>query len=350
MDTITASIVGGSGYAGGELLRLLLDHPHVQIKQVTSERQAGKFVRGAHPNLRGRTDMQFSPAASLEAVDVLFLSTPHGVSMGSIDRYLSLANVIIDLSSDFRLRNPGDYDTWYHHPHPKPELLAEFVYGMPELHREQMREARYIASPGCNATASILGLYPLVRAGVLDPAMPLVIESKTGSSGAGGESGAASHHPERSGVIRSFKPTGHRHTGEVLQELTWEGRTPQVALSVTSVEAVRGILTTAHAYLKEPLEDKDLWKIFRGAYKGEPFMRIVKEATGLHRVPEPKILTGSNYCDVGFERDPHSKRVVVLAAIDNLMKGASGQAVQAMNIRCGFPETTALTFPGLHPV
>ena len=350
MEQVTASIVGGSGYAGGELVRLLLGHPNVQIQQVTSERQAGKFVRTMHPNLRGRTDLTFSPMEALEHVDVLFLCTPHGVTMGKIEQFLEKANIIIDLSADFRLRNPADYPMWYGHAHSKPALLDEFVYGMPELHREQIREARYIASPGCNASAAILGLYPLARAGVLDPAMPIVIESKTGSSGAGGESGLASHHPERSGVIRSFKPTGHRHSAEVIQELTFDGRVPPIAMSVTSVEAVRGILTTSHAFLKESLEDKDLWKIFRGAYKGEPFMRIVKEASGIHRNPEPKILTGSNYCDVGFERDPHSNRVVVLAAIDNLMKGASGQAVHSMNIRCGFPETTALEFAGLHPV
>ena len=350
MERITASIVGGSGYAGGELVRLLLEHPHVQIQQVTSARQAGKFVRSMHPNLRGRTDLTFTPMEALEPVDVLFLCTPHGVTMGKIDQFLDKANIIIDLSADFRLRNPADYPMWYGHAHAKPELLGEFVYGMPELHRDAIRDARYIASPGCNATAAILGLYPLAKAGVLDPQMPVVIESKTGSSGAGGESGLASHHPERSGVIRSFKPTGHRHSAEVIQELTVDGRAQPIAMSVTSVEAVRGILTTSHAFLKEPLEDKDLWKIFRGAYKGEPFMRIVKEASGIHRNPEPKILTGSNYCDVGFERDPHSDRVVVLAAIDNLMKGAAGQAVHSMNIRCGFPETAALEFAGLHPV
>ncbi len=349
-EQVTASIVGGSGYAGGELLRLLLGHPNVTVRQVTSERQAGKFVRTMHPNLRGRTDLTFTPMDALEPVDVLFLCTPHGVTMGKIDGFLDKANIIIDLSADFRLRNPADYDTWYGHPHTRPELLHEFVYGIPELHREEMRDARYIASAGCNATAAILGLYPLAKAGVLDPAMPVVIESKTGSSGAGGESGLASHHPERSGVIRSFKPTGHRHSAEVIQELTVDGRRPPVNMSVTSVEAVRGILATSHVFLKEPLEDKDLWKIFRSAYKSEPFMRIVKEASGIHRNPEPKILTGSNYCDVGFERDPHSNRVVVMAAIDNLMKGASGQAMQAMNIRLGFPETAALEFAGLHPV
>jgi len=350
MERVTASVVGGSGYAGGELVRLLLGHPNVRIQQVTSERQAGKFVRSMHPNLRGRTDLSFTPMEALDAVDLLFLCTPHGVTMGKIDQFLGKANVIIDLSADFRLRNPADYPLWYGHAHEKPELLSEFVYGMPELHRDEIRDARYIASPGCNATAAILGLYPLAKAGVLDPNMPVVIESKTGSSGAGGESGLASHHPERSGVIRSFKPTGHRHSAEVIQELTVDGRAQPIAMSVTSVEAVRGILTTSHAFLREPLEDKDLWKIFRGAYKGEPFMRIVKEASGIHRNPEPKILTGSNYCDVGFERDPHSNRVVVLAAIDNLMKGAAGQAVHSMNIRCGFPETASLEFAGLHPV
>lgn len=350
MDQITASIVGGSGYAGGELIRLLLGHPYVTIQQVTSERQAGKLVRGPHPNLRGRTDLTFSPMADIQPVDVLFLCTPHGVTMGKIGDFLDKARIIIDLSSDFRLHDPDDYPRWYQHPHERPELLAQFVYGMPELHREEIRTVNYIASPGCNATAAILAAYPLVKAGVLDPAMPIVIESKTGSSGAGGEGNAASHHPERSGVIRSFKPTGHRHSGEVIQELTVNGQKPEIALTVTSVEAVRGILATGHAFLKEPLEDKDLWRIWRQAFKGEPFIRIVKETTGIHRGPEPKILSGSNYCDVGFERDPLSKRVVVMAAIDNLMKGAAGQAVHSLNIRCGFPETTALDFPGLHPI
>ncbi len=350
MDHVTASIVGGSGYAGGELVRLLLSHPNVTIQQVTSERQAGKLVRGPHPNLRGRTDMTFSSVNDLKPVDVLFLCTPHGVTMGKIEGFLDKAQIIIDLSSDFRLHRADDYPLWYNHIHERPELLEKFVFGMPELHREQIRTANYIASPGCNATAAILAAYPLAKAGVLDPAMPIVIESKTGSSGAGGEGNSASHHPERAGVIRSFKPTGHRHSGEVIQELTQNGIVPEIALTVTSVEAVRGILATGHAFLKEPLEDKDLWKIWRQAYKGEPFIRIVKENSGLHRSPEPKILAGSNYCDVGFERDPHSRRVVVMAAIDNLMKGASGQAVHSMNIRCGFPETTALEFPGLHPV
>jgi N-acetyl-gamma-glutamyl-phosphate/LysW-gamma-L-alpha-aminoadipyl-6-phosphate reductase len=347
---VTVSVIGGSGYAGGELVRLLLGHPEVEIKQITSERNAGKFLRTIHPNLRKVSDLKFVASKDLEPCDVLFLALPHGVSMGKLADVRNLAPIIIDLSSDFRLNNPDDYPTWYSHEHNDLEALGKFVYGMPELHREEIRTADWIASPGCMSITSILGLYPLFQAGVADMDMPVVIEAKTGSSGSGGSPGLASHHPERAGVVRSFKPTGHRHTAEIVQECTFDGRVPQIAFSATSTDAVRGILATSHVFLKEPLADKDLWKIYRGAYANEPFMRIVKESTGIHRYPEPKILSGSNFGDVGWERDPHSNRVVVLAALDNLMKGAAGQAVQAFNIRLGFDETTAIDFPGLHPI
>jgi N-acetyl-gamma-glutamyl-phosphate/LysW-gamma-L-alpha-aminoadipyl-6-phosphate reductase len=347
---VTASIVGGSGYAGGETLRLLLAHPQVTVKQVTSESNNGKFVHTVHPNLRKRTDLKFNSKTQLDRCDVLFVALPHGVAMNEIEPMLEKAEIVIDLSADFRLNEAGAYPIWYDHEHTRPELLRQFVYGIPELHRAEMRTANHISSAGCLATAAILGLYPLYQAGIVDLERPVVIEGKTGSSGAGGGVSLATHHPERSGAVRSFKPTGHRHSGEIIQELTVDGRAPQVWFSATSIEAVRGILSTAHVFLKEPLEEKEIWRVYRAAYKDEPFMRIVKERQGIYRYPEPKILTGSNYCDVGFERDPFSNRLVVLAALDNLMKGASGQAVQAMNIRCGFEETTALDFPGLHPV
>ena len=347
---ITVSVIGGSGYAGGELVRLLLGHPEVELKQVTSERQAGKFLRTMHPNLRKVSDLKFVKSSELEPCDVLFLALPHGVSMGKLPEVRNIAPIIIDLSSDFRLNNPDDYPTWYSHEHEDLDALGKFVYGMPELHREEIRTADWIASPGCMSTTGIIGLYPLFQAGVVDMTIPVVIEAKTGSSGSGGSPGLASHHPERAGVVRSFKPTGHRHTAEIVQECTFDGQVPNIAFSATSTDAVRGILATSHVYLKEPLADKDLWKIYRKAYANEPFMRIVKENTGIHRYPEPKILSGSNFGDVGWERDPHSNRVVVLAATDNLMKGASGQAMQAFNIRMGFDETLGLEFPGLHPV
>ncbi len=344
------SVVGGSGYAGGELVRLLLDHPEATLKQVTSERSAGKFVRSVHPNLRKRTELKFSSLEKLAPCDVLFVALPHGVAMGRMAELRRKAGMVIDLSADFRLRNAADYPKWYGREHTAPELLAEFVYGIPELHREELAGADAISSAGCMATTTILGLYPLYRAGVVDPNRPVVTEAKTGSSGSGGGPSLGSHHPERSGAMRSFMPTSHRHSAEIMQELTVDGVRPQAAFSATAIEAVRGILATSHVFLTEPLPEKEIWAIYRAAYKEEPFMRLVKEAGGVHRYPEPKILSGSNWCDVGFERDPDSNRLVVMAALDNLMKGAAGQAVQSFNIRCAFPETTGLEFPGLHPI
>src|SRR5215211_4068387 len=347
---LNVAVVGGSGYAGGELGRLLLDHPGANLVQVTSERSAGKFVRAVHPNLRKRTELKFTSVDALERVDVLFIALPHGVSMGKMTELREKSRIIIDLSADFRLNNPDDYPIWYGHEHALPRELGNFVYGIPELHREEIRRSNLISSAGCMATTSILGLYPLFQAGVVELNKPVTIEAKTGSSGSGGAPGLGSHHPERSGAMRSFKPTGHRHSAEIIQELTVDGQGPKVAFSATAVEAVRGILATSHVFLNDPLPEKEIWAIYRAAYKDEPFMRLVKEASGVHRYPEPKLLSGSNWCDVGFERDPNSNRVVVMAALDNLMKGAAGQAVQALNIRCGFPETTALAFAGLHPI
>ena len=314
------SIVGASGYTGGELLRLLLFHPEVEVKQVTSERFAGKFVHGAHPNLRKLCNLKFSSVTELQACDVLFLCLPHGESMDRIDDFRRIAPKLVDLSSDFRLNDAAAYEKWYRHPHSRPELLGSFAYGVPEMHRDDIKQANQVACAGCNATASILALHPLVEHGLLDQA---VIEVKAGSSEGGNASSEASHHPERSGVVRSYKPTGHRHLAEMIQELGTEN---------------------VH------FSEKDIWKIYRQAYANEPFVRIVKERSGIHRYPEPKLLAGTNFCDIGFERDPHSNRLVVVSAIDNLMKGAAGQAVQSFNLMHGFPETAGLGFPGLHPI
>ncbi|MYI46366.1 MAG: N-acetyl-gamma-glutamyl-phosphate reductase, partial [Gemmatimonadetes bacterium] len=223
----------------------------------------------------------------------------------------------------------------------RPHLLGRFVYGIAELNRDALRNAHLVACAGCNATASILALHPLYRAGVADSA---VIEVKVGSSEAGNRSTPGSHHPERSGAMRSYKPTGHRHLAEIQAVLG-----APVHFSATSVEMVRGVLATCHVFLNRDLDDKALWRIYRDAYATEPFVRIVKERAGIHRYPDPNLLAGANFCDVGFERDPLARRVVVMSAIDNLMKGAAGQAVQAFNIMHGLPETRGLGFPGLHP-
>ncbi len=345
---ITASIVGASGYTGGETLRLLLRHPEVTLQQVTSESNAGHYIYAIHPNLRKQCTLKFTPLSELAACDVLFLCLPHGSAMRRIAQLAPLAKTVIDLSADFRLRHADDYPTWYGHPHEAPQLLDQFVYGIPELHRDAIKGARFITGAGCLATASILGLLPLFKHDLL--ARPeAFIEAKVGSSAAGDTPNLSTHHPERSGSLRSFQPTGHRHTAEIVQELTF-GAAPTIHFSGTAIEAVRGILATSHVFLKAGVEEKDVWKAYRAAYAAEPFVRIVKERQGIYRYPEPKILAGTNYCDVGFEKDPRSTRLVVMAALDNLVKGAAGNGVQAMNVAFGLPETLGLEFPGLHPV
>ncbi|MBN1517009.1 N-acetyl-gamma-glutamyl-phosphate reductase [Candidatus Sumerlaeota bacterium] len=347
-EKIQASIIGASGYAGGELLRLLLDHPHVEVKQATSEQHQTKFVHAIHPNLRGRTQLKFVSAAQIEECDFLFVSLPHGSASSKMPELVKLAPKVIDLSADHRLRDVAAYEQWYGEPHPHPDINAQFVYGVPEVNREALREAKWASGAGCNGTATQLGLLPFKRAGV--EIVSALADIKAGSSESGNKPNLGSHHPERSGCVRSFAPTGHRHTAEVQQTMGWTRDDARIQMSVTAIEMVRGVLATIHVQPKEKLEEKDLWKIFRGAYKDEPFVRIVKDRQGIYRFPEPKILSGSNYCDVGFDVDPQTGRVVVISAIDNLMKGAAGNCVQAMNVMMGWNESAGLGFPGLHPV
>ncbi len=343
---VRVSIIGGSGYVGGELLRLLLFHPAVEVVQVTSERLAGKSVASAHPNLRGRTQLPYVPAGKVEPCDVLFLALPHGEAAQKIEQFAQLAPRIVDCSADFRLRDADAYTRWYGERHAAPEWLGRFVYGLPELHREAIRAASYVSGVGCNATAANLALLPLARPGLLDADRDVVIEVKVGSSEGGAQSSDSSHHPERSGAVRSFAPAGHRHTAEITQATGLR----RVHLSITSVELVRGALATAHVFPAAPQSEKELWRAYRAAYGGEPFVRIVRERQGTYRLPEPKILAGSNYADVGFALDEATGRVVSICAIDNLMKGAAGSAVQCMNLMCGLDERAGLEFPGLHPV
>ncbi|MBC8182346.1 N-acetyl-gamma-glutamyl-phosphate reductase [candidate division KSB1 bacterium] len=331
MEKIKTSIVGGSGYAGGELLRLLLFHPNVEVQQVTSERFAFKLVTRTNPNLRKNTTLKFCQMDELKSCDVLFVCLPHGSSSKRFEQFKSLAPKIIDLSADFRLNKKDG-----------------FVYGIPELHREEMQKTNFVSSAGCNATATILALYPLFKNNLVD-LHKTVVEVKVGSSEGGNKFSESSHHPERSGLVRSFMPTNHRHNKEIIQELSF-GEKITVHFSATAIEMVRGVLATCHVFLNENLEEKDIWKIYRKEHGNEPFIRIVKDREGIYRYPEPKLLIGTNYCDIGFEKDPNSNRLVVISAIDNLMKGAAGQALQAFNIMHSIDETTGLDFPGLHPI
>jgi N-acetyl-gamma-glutamyl-phosphate/LysW-gamma-L-alpha-aminoadipyl-6-phosphate reductase len=341
--TVRASIVGGSGYVGGELLRVLLGHPEIEVVQITSQRLAGKFVHTAHPNLRSIAHLQFSKLEELADCDVLFLAMPHGEAARRIAHLAERAPRLIDLSADFRLRDPRAYETWYREPHPAPDWLSRFVYGLPELHRSDIAGSNYVSGVGCNATAVNLALWPLAQAGWIES---VVADLKVGSSEGGAEFSLATHHPERSGSLRTYAPTGHRHQAEIRQEL---GPIP-LQMTATAVEMVRGVLATLHVFLNQAVDEPAIWQRYRQAYANERFVRLVKDRSGIHRLPDPKLLAGTNFCDVGFQRDPDSNRVVVLSALDNLMKGAAGTAVQCLNLMCGFPEDQGLEFAGLHPI
>lgn len=341
----SVSIVGGSGYAGGEFLRLALGHPYLEVKQVTSRRYLGDPISLVHPNLRGRTHLKFVDPASLEPCDILVLSMPHGVAAKEFEKYAGLAPIVLDLSADFRLKNLDLYKKYYGEDHPRPDLLGRWVYGNPELYREALQTANHIACCGCNATATLLGLYPLVKEGLL-AAGPLFVTVMISTSAAGAEPSLASHHPERAGSIRAYKPTGHRHTAEIRENLPGQ---PQVHLTAVATDRVRGILMTAQTFLRAGLTEKDVWGAYRKVYGAEPFVRLVKLKKGIHRYPDPGVVEGTNYCDIGFELEEDTGRLVVISAIDNLVKGTAGHAIQSLNVRMGWPETLGLEFSGLHP-
>ncbi|QLH80912.1 N-acetyl-gamma-glutamyl-phosphate reductase [Halosimplex pelagicum] len=341
--TYTASVVGGTGFTGGELLRLLAGHPEFEVVQATSRSKENKTVGHAHPNLRD-LDLRFSSPEDLESVDALFAATPHGVSMEQIDEFQDAAETVVDLSADFRLNTEDQYDEWYD-GHTRPELLDESVYALPEITRDELPGADLIASGGCNATATILGLKPLVEEGILTGDEQIVVDVKVGSSEGGAGGGEASSHPERSGVVRPYAPTGHRHEAEIEQFLGLD-----VSFTVHAVDMIRGASATCHVFPGEPVSKGDLWGAYRGEYGEEPFVELVAGGGGVYRYPEPKAVAGTNRAEVGFELDPGNRRLVVFSAIDNMMKGSAGQAVHAANVALGIEETAGLEFGGLHPV
>lgn len=346
-------IIGGTGYVGGELLRLLLLHPEVEITMVTSRQSVGEYIFNVHPNLRGLTQMKFVPQDITELkknCDLVFTATPHGGSVNLVPKLLEAGLKVIDMSADFRLKNPVDYETYYGWKHAYPELLKEAVYGLPELHREEIKTARLVACAGCEATAAILALAPIAKAGLIDKDK-IVVDIKVGSSGGGSKPTPASHHPERFGGVRPYKVVGHRHIAEVEQELNALG-SDQVKISFTphAVNMVRGILATIHTFPKQPIAAKDIWRVLRGMYGNEPFIRLVKYQKGPYQLPDPKITLGTNFCDIGFEIDEHANRLILFSALDNMVKGASGQGVQCLNIMMGIDETTGLKSTGFHPM
>lgn len=341
---IKVSIVGGSGYAGGELLRLLIKHPYVDIHQITSRKYYKQSISLPHPQLRGKINKNFCSLEELEKCDVIFVCLPNLESMKIMKEILKKAEYVIDLGCDFRIKNLEIFKKYYKTEHLAPEILNNFVYGLPEINREIIKKSKYVACPGCEATAIISTLFPLVKEGILDIKDKIIADVKIGSSAAGSEPSLSTHHPERNNVVRVYQAFNHRHEGEILEQLNIN-----VEITATAIELVRGILSTIYFY-KEKITEKDLWKIYSSYYKNESFIRIVNQKDGLYRLPEPKILIGTNYCDIGFKVNENTERIILISAIDNLVKGTAGQAIQCFNIIFNFPEEMSLDIIGLHPV
>ncbi|HUY25562.1 MAG TPA: N-acetyl-gamma-glutamyl-phosphate reductase [Candidatus Saccharimonadales bacterium] len=341
------NIVGGAGYVGGELVRLVLGHPQLELAQVTSRSHQGRPVASVHPNLRQFTDLRFSDPDELGRSDVV-VAAGHLHSHGpSVAVLRELAPLVIDCGPRLRLRDPKVFQDWYRTEPEAPDLLNSAVYGLPELSRDELPGAELISGVGCSAAAAILAMLPLARAG-WSLSAPVLVEARFGSSAAGARPERSSHHPERAGAVRVFAPEGHRHAAEVAQALNW----PHEALSYSgvAVEMVRGISVSVRCFLAEPVSQRVVWEAFRTIYKDEPFIRVVAQRSGLHRLPDPRWLSGTNLCDVGFALDASGMRLSLFAALDNLGKGAAGNAIQALNCALGMDERLGLTFTGLHPL
>ncbi len=350
------AVMGASGYVGGELLRLLLQHPKADLAAAFSKRHSGEYLFRVHPNLRGVTEAKFAayaePARIADSADVVFTALPHGESVKVVPSLAETGVKVVDVSADFRLKDASKYRTWYGYDHPAPEVLKDFVYAVPELNREEIRRTALAASPGCTAITSILALAPLLSEHSLGVDREhIVVDAKVGSSGSGGKASLSTHFSERYGVVRPYKPAGHRHSAEIEQVLAGVcGEEVSVSMSAHAVNMVRGILSTCHVFVQGSPNPVDIWKAYRRVYQGSYFVRLVRDKEGPFRLPDPKLVVGSNFCDVGFELEGRTKRVVAFGATDNLMKGAAGNAVQTMNLMCGLDEREGLNYAPLHPV
>lgn len=344
---IRVTVWGATGLTGGELLRIAAEHPGMEVAGAVSHSSAGTAVGAAHPHLRhAYPEMTFiSPEQGLELqADLAFLALPHRASAARAKTLLELGQKVVDLSADFRLAAAGDYLEWYGAGHPCPELLAEAVYGLPELHRDEMAGARLVSGVGCNATAAIMALLPLARAGLIEDAR---VECRVGSSEGGASGGDGSSHPLRSRALRMVSPFRHRHMAELIQELGLPEE--RLTMGITAVELVRGIQCVAHVRLGRELREQDLWKLYRAAWGGEDFVSVTPARPAHMRIPDPRFVMGSNRVLVGFALAGDGTRMIAASALDNLMKGAAGSAVQSANIMTGLEETAGLDMMPVYP-
>jgi N-acetyl-gamma-glutamyl-phosphate/LysW-gamma-L-alpha-aminoadipyl-6-phosphate reductase len=345
-----AAVIGGSGYGGAELIRRLLHHPEVELARVASVDFVGEPLASAHPNLEGQTDLKFvglAPAEAARGMDVVLLGLPHKVSAQKMPELMATGVRIVDLSGDFRLRSATAYKRYYGADHPCPEKLdGTFVYGLPELFRAALKTARYVASPGCFATAIELGLLPLARAGWLEGVVETV--GITGSSGSGVVPSAATHHPVRAQNLRTYKPFDHQHVPEIEEALASAGAQRfSVRFVPVSAPLTRGIFATSFVHVDARIPAEEIASSYAEAFAHEPFVRVPRK-----RLPEVVAVSGSNFAEVGIQCGPveEGRRVVAcFSAVDNLIKGGAGQAIQSMNLMLGLDERLSLEDPGGWP-
>jgi len=344
---IRVGIVGASGYTGAELVRILVNHPEVEITLATSRQYAGKPLAQVFPHLTGRTNVvcQDLPVEEYAAMaDLFFTAVPHQTAMALVPKLLAAGKKVVDLSADFRIHDAAVYEAWYQ-PHTAAELLATAVYGLPELHRAAIRATKLVANPGCYPTSVILGLAPLLKAGLIDTET-LVVDSKSGTSGAGRGAAVGALFCEVADGFRAYKVAEHRHTPEIEQELSkLAGKPVVISFTPHLVPMSRGILSTIYAKATKALNQAEVDALYLEIYRHEPFVRLLPPGV----LPATQYVRGSNFCDIAVRFDKRTGRVIVLSAIDNLVKGAAGQAVQNMNLICGLPEGQGLNVMPLFP-
>lgn len=345
---LKVAVVGASGYTGVELIRILHNHPEVAVTSVTSEQYAGKRLSDVFPSLRNRYDIlleSLEPQRIAAKADIIFTALPHKAAMQVVPTFLAAGKTVIDLSADYRLHDPEVYAAWYE-PHLNPQLLPEAVYGLPELRREEIAAAQLVANPGCYPTSIILGLMPLLKNGLIDLSA-IIADSKSGVSGAGRGAKLESLYCE---VNEGFKAYGvggvHRHIPEIEQEISLlAGKKTTITFTPHLVPMDRGILSTIYLSPISQVSAAEIQSLYEESYDGEAFVRVLK----LNEFPSTAFVRGSNFCDIGIAVDERTGRLIVVSAIDNLVKGASGQAVQNMNIVCDFPETMGLDLMPIYP-
>jgi N-acetyl-gamma-glutamyl-phosphate reductase len=336
---VKIGIVGGTGYTGVELLRLLGSHPEADVRAITSRGEAGTAVAAMFPSLRGRYDLAFTDPAKtdLTQCDVVFFATPHGVAMAQGPALVAAGVKIIDLAADFRIKDPALFEKWYKLPHTCPDLLAESVYGLPEFHREEIRKARVVGNPGCYPTSIQLGFIPLLEAGIVDTEH-LIADCKSGASGAGRKAEVGLLLAEASDNFKAYGVSGHRHHPETVQELAAHSTTPvKLVFTPHLLPMIRGIHSTLYARLTRT--DVDLQSLFEKRYAGESFVDVMPAGS----MPDTRSVRASNVARIAVHRPGNGDMVTVLVVEDNLVKGAAGQAIQNMNLMFGLPETTGLT-------